>query len=130
MNLLKIDFGRNQNGESLRVTSDSRKNARLNKKIKKKEEKNNMIEEVKRLKNIKKEEILKRIEKIKNISGLKNIKDQKNIEDFLEEEYDENKFHKNIENLFDNEYYDVDDEYKVSSSEGININFFKNNRKL
>jgi KRI1-like family len=58
-----------------------------------------MEEDVKRLKNIKKNEILERAKKVQKISAKKTL-DSKKIEQIIEEDFDEEKFNKKMEQEF------------------------------
>lgn len=71
-------------------------------------EKKKIEDEIKQLKKIKKEEILERLEKIQKIGGAKDISN--NFEDFLEEDFDPNKYDQQMNENFNEKYYDKEDE--------------------
>ena len=52
--------------------------------------------------------MLERLEKLKEVSGV-GIEKTSNILDSMRDEYDEKKFDKQMEQLFDEEYYEQED---------------------
>lgn len=92
----------------MRKKNETRKEKRKEKNERKKTEKKKLEEEIKQLKKIKKEEILERLEKIQKIGGSKDI--PPNFEDFLEEDFDPNKYDKQMNENFNETYYGNEDE--------------------
>lgn len=64
-----------------------------------------MQNEIEVLRKAKKAQLLERLEKLKEVSGV-GIEKTSNILDSMREEYDEKKFDQQMEQLFDEEYYD------------------------
>lgn len=88
-----------------RLKDDSRINKRKEKELKKKDDLNKQISELELAKKVKKEELQEKIKKIQKISGNDKIINEKFNTLLLEEDYDQTKFDKIMDKLFNDEYY-------------------------
>eukprot|EP00743_Colponemidia_sp_Colp-15_P004565 GILK01004922.1.p1 GENE.GILK01004922.1~~GILK01004922.1.p1 ORF type:complete len:688 (+),score=179.51 GILK01004922.1:61-2124(+) len=112
-----IGHSRNLEG-SVRKKDDKRQKARLEREQRKQEEKARKDEELKRLKNLKKKEIAEKIKKIQEITGNSSVGlDAVDIEgDFDPAEHDAK-----MSEMFDDSYYDQDDDGKPAFDDDDDI---------
>jgi len=92
--------------ESVRRQDDRRKQKRKDYEERKEKEKDKKKEELKKLKNLKRKEIMAKIDKLKQITGNNKIDDLE--DDILDGDFDAAKYDKIMQQVFDNEYYDVE----------------------
>lgn len=100
--------------ESVRRTDDKRKLKRKERDERKDKEKEKKKEELKRLKNLKRKEIMEKLEKLKKITGNDKVGF---LEDDMEGDFDASKYDKIMQSVFDEQYYDVEDEEKPEFSD-------------
>ena len=98
-------YSRNIN-ESYRIKDESRKEKRQQRELKKEAEKNKIKTELQMAREIKKEELKHKIDVIEKIAGTEKIKEL--IED-LEKEFDPKKFDEKMNQIFNEEYYGIND---------------------
>eukprot|EP00960_Hanusia_phi_P013926 408786-Hanusia_phi.AAC.1 len=92
---------------SVRRQDDRRKEKRKRKQEREKTKLEQQKEELRRLKNLKKQEILDRLKLIEKISGAPHI-DSNKVD--LEEEFDPDKYDAQMATLYDEEYYNAEEE--------------------
>ncbi|ORY07854.1 Krr1-domain-containing protein [Basidiobolus meristosporus CBS 931.73] len=103
---------------SVRRKDNRRKEKRLAVQERKKEEKLKKMEELKRLKNLKKQEIFEKLKKIQEITGNNNV----GFDDVdLDGEFDPNKHDEKMGTLFNDTYYDAEDNKKPVFDDDIDI---------
>lgn len=92
---------------SVRRVDDSRKLKRKAREERKEKEKEKKKEELRRLKNLKRKEIMEKIEKLKAITGNDKVGF---FEDDMDGDFDASKYDEMMHSVFDDDYYDVDEE--------------------
>jgi len=93
--------------ESVRRKDDRRTEKRKERDERKAKEKDKKMQELKRLKNLKRKEIMEKIDKLKAITGNDKIGF---LEDDIGDDFDASKYDKIMQSVFDNEYYDAENE--------------------
>ncbi|XP_065657209.1 protein KRI1 homolog isoform X2 [Hydra vulgaris] len=92
--------------ESVRCEDDKRKQKRKDREERKKKEKDKKIQELKRLKKLKRKEIIEKIEKLKEITGNNKVGF---LEEELDGEFDAAKYDQLMKQVYDKEFYDVEE---------------------
>lgn len=104
--------------DSVRKDESSRKRKRKEREERKKAEMQVQYEEIKRLKNLKKMEMQEKLQKIREIAGYKGKALDKMKHRVLEEDFDPERHDHNMQEIFDDEYYeDEDDENALTKPE-------------
>lgn len=101
-------------GDSLRRKETKRKEKREDYKKRKELEKQKKKEEIKRLKSLKRKEITDKLEKLKKITGNEDLK--LTLED-LEKEFEPNEYEKKMNAIFNDDYYQQQDNELKSDAE-------------
>ncbi|KAH7815441.1 putative krr family protein [Monocercomonoides exilis] len=111
-----VSFPRGAVEGSLRRMESKRKKARERKHEREEEMRKRHEEEVKRLKAMRREETNRKLSEIAELAGIEKDKvlDGKELRDLVEgdEEFDEEKFDKLMEEMFNDDYYEEDDDGK------------------
>jgi len=102
-----------RNDESLiRQKTSSRKRRRQERREKKAEEKRKRIEELKHLKDLKRQELEKRLNESIRMAGIKDPSKITLKPEFLDEEFDAEKFDQKMAEVFNDAYYNEEDDFE------------------
>jgi protein KRI1 len=98
------------NTDSLRVKDTKRAEKRKEKEERKEEEKLSFRKEVEHIKQLKKDEIERKIKQLMQAGGLSKDKSEKTLAKLMNEDFDDQAFDRQMNNVFNNDYYEDEEE--------------------